>query len=148
MKIILSLAALLLIVSSCATYSDEEIKGFDQEIQKYLKKKNIECEKSPSGLYFKIIEKGEGRDIQYKDKVSFTYRGELLSGRIFHEQQEPVEFEVSQLIGCWKEVMLNIKSGGKVFLVSPPQLGYGTNKLDDIPKNSILVFEMEVVEVN
>jgi len=148
MKTIFNLAALLLILSSCATYSEEDIKGFDKEIQAYLKKKNIECTKSPSGLYFKIIDEGEGRPIQYKDKVSFTYRGELLSGRIFHEQREPVEFEVSKLIGCWKEVMLNLKPGGKAYLVSPPQLGYGTNKLDGIPKSSILVFEMEVVEVN
>ena len=147
MRIILSLTILLLALTSCDTYSDQNIKEFDKKITTYLKKKNIDCERSPSGLYYSIVEKGEGRDIQYEDIVSFTYKGSLLNGKIFADQIDPVEFEVSKLIGCWKEVMLNLKPGGKAFLVSPPQLGYGTHQLKDIPKNSILVFEMEVIEV-
>ncbi len=136
-----------LILSSCATYSEEELQSFDQQIQEYLSKKGIECKKSESGLYYKIIEPGEGRKIKYSDKISFKYRGELLDGRVFDDKKEPVEFYVKQLIACWKEVLLEINEGGKVFLVSPPQLGYGDHKLDDIPQNSILVFEMEVVEL-
>ncbi|NRA11127.1 MAG: FKBP-type peptidyl-prolyl cis-trans isomerase [Crocinitomicaceae bacterium] len=148
MKTILSLVLLVLCVSSCGTYSDEQMKEFDTKIQSYLKKNNIECLKSSSGLYYKIIEEGEGRKIQYTDVVSFKYSGRLLNGKLFDDRKDPVTFEVSKLIGCWKEIMLNLKPGGKAFLVSPPQLGYGTNNLDDIPKNSILVFEMEVVSVN
>jgi len=148
MKLVLGALALLFVVSSCgSTYSDEEISSFDKKIAKYLKKKNIECEKSPSGLYFKIIEKGEGRPIQYSDKVSFTYKGEFLNGEVFDEQKDPVEFDVKVLIGAWKEAVLKMNDGGKIFLVSPPQLGYGTNDLEDIPKSSILVFEMEITGV-
>ncbi len=138
---------LLLFLSSCATYSEEEIQSFDKQIQEYLDEKKINCEKSDSGLYFKVIKKGDGRKIKYTDEVSFKYRGELLNGRVFDDKKEPVTFYVTQLIACWKEVLLEINEGGKVFLVSPPQLGYGDHKLNDIPQNSILVFEMEVVEV-
>lgn len=146
LKIITSLL-LFGFLTSCATYSEEEVKSFDQQIQDYLAEKNIDCERSDSGLYFKIIEKGKGREIKFSDKVSFKYKGELLNGRVFDDKKEPVEFYVKQLIACWKEVLMEINEGGKVFLVSPPQLGYGDHKLNDIPQNSILVFEMEVVEV-
>lgn len=148
MKTILSLLLLVFCLSSCGdTYSEEQLKDFDTTIQKYLKKKNIECERSSSGLYYNIIEEGEGRQIQYNDVVSFTYTGRLLNGKLFDDQKDPVEFEVSKLIGCWKEIMLNLKPGGKAYLVSPPQLGYATHQLNDIPPNSILVFELEVVTV-
>lgn len=148
MKTILSLLLLVFCLSSCgSTYSEEQLKDFETKIKKYLKKENIECERSPSGLYYNIIEEGEGREIQYSDVVSFTYTGRLLNGKLFDDQKDPVEFEVSKLIGCWKEIILNLKPGGKAYLVSPPQLGYATHQLNDIPPNSILVFELEVVTV-
>lgn len=148
MKTLLSLILLVFCLSSCGdTYSDEQMKGFDTKIKKHLKKKDIECERSSSGLYYKIIEEGEGRKIQYNDIVSFTYTGRLLNGKMFDDKKDPVEFEVSKLIGCWKEIMLNLKPGGKAYLVSPPQLGYATHELNDIPPNSILEFELEIVSV-
>ncbi|HIP31383.1 MAG TPA: hypothetical protein EYG86_01335 [Crocinitomicaceae bacterium] len=138
----------LLIFTSCATYSDEELQSFDQQIQDYLSKKGIsDYQKSESGLYYKIMEQGEGKKVQYKDVISFKYRGELLNGLVFDEKKQPIDFELKELIACWKEVILELNEGGKAFLVSPPQLGYGDHKLDDIPQSSILVFNLEVVEV-
>ena len=132
---------------SCKTYSEDDKKQFDLQIQEFLKEENISCERSSSGLYFKILDEGEGDNIRYSDIVSFTYRGTLLNGKVFDEQKDPVEFEVRQLIGAWKEIMLELKPGGKAYLVAPPHLGYGEHELDHIPKNSILVFELEVKNV-
>lgn len=137
----------LFVLSACSTYSEDDKLNFDTQIESYLKKKNKECERSSSGLYYKIIEQGEGRKIQYKDKVAFTYRGELLDGTVFDSRKRPVEFDVSVLIAAWKEIMLKLNEGGKAYLVAPPHLGYGTHDLEDIPRNSILVFTLEVEEV-
>lgn len=137
----------LLLIAACKTYSEEELTAFDTEIKNYLDKKNMDCERSESGLYYTIIESGEGRKIQYTDIVSFTYSGSFLSGEIFEEQKEPVNFEVKELIGAWKEIMLELNNGGKAFLIAPPNLGYGTHDLDDIPPNSILVFNIEIKDV-
>lgn len=136
------------LLTGCTTYSEEQKEEFDGRIEKYLKKKGIKCQRSESGLYYKILEEGEGNLIILKDKVKFKYKGWLLSGKVFDEQlEEPVEFFVEELIGAWKEIMLKLRPGGKAYLVAPPQLGYGEHDLDDIPPNSILVFELEVVEV-
>lgn len=146
MKLLLALFTVLAL-ASCSTYSDNDLDSFDQEIQNYLKEEGISCEKSESGLYYKVIEEGSGEYIQYKDIVQFTYKGNLLNGDVFDEQTEAVEYPVGQLIGAWKEIMLQLKKGSKAYLVTPPQLGYGTNNLEDIPQNSILVFELEIVDV-
>ena len=139
------LITLLLGFTACTTYSEYEIIRFDDEINQYLSDKKIECERSESGLYYRIIEQGEGRKIKYKDIISFKYRGELLNVLVFDEQKEPVEFELGKLIACWKEIILELNVGGKAFIVSPPQLGYGDNDLQNIPENSIITFELEVV---
>lgn len=139
--------SLILGLASCKTYSDDDLKSFDKEIRAYLKKKNIQCEKTETGLYYKIIEPGEGEFIRFQDVVSFTYKGSFLNGEVFDNQMQAVEFPVKQMIGAWKEIMLELKPGAKAFLVAPPSLGYGSNELDDIPPNSILVFELEIKNV-
>lgn len=139
---------LVLLFVACKTYSDEDLKGFDKKIEGYLKKRNMECERSASGLYYRIEAPGDERKIKLSDIVTFKYKGTLLNGKVFDDHMdEPVEFNVSTLIAGWKEVMLELGKGGKAFLVVPPQLGYGTHELDDIPKNSILAFELEVIDV-
>ena len=144
----LTFIVILIVTASCGqTYSHEEKNKFDTKIEAFLNRKKINCDRSSSGLYYKIIAPGVGDIIQLKDEVTFKYKGSLLNGKVFDTVQEPVTFPVQSLIGAWKEVMLYLRPGGKAFLVSPPQLGYGQHDLDKIPPNSILVFEIEVVSV-
>jgi FKBP-type peptidyl-prolyl cis-trans isomerase FkpA len=147
MKKIVLLLLVLVSITSCRTYSEDDKQSFDAQIKTYLEKKGIECERSESGLYYKIIEEGEGEYIKFTDVVSFTYKGEFLDGEVFDNEKKPVDFMVKDLIGAWKEIMLELKPGAKAFLVAPPSLGYGDRQLDDIPANSILVFNMEIVGV-
>lgn len=147
MQKILSLLFVLIAITSCKTYSEEDKKNFDQQIKDYLSKKGIECLRSDSGLYYKIIAPGEGENIRFQDVVSFSYKGTFLTGEVFDEEKKPVEFAVKDLIGAWKEIMLELKPGAKAFLIAPPHLGYGDRKLDDIPANSILVYELEIHNV-
>lgn len=138
---------LFVAVTACKTYSEDDLNQFDTEIQEYLKTNHLELEKSTSGLYYTILEQGEGRAIKFKDQISFTYKGTLLNGKVFDDVQEPVTFQVEQLIGAWKETVLMLNEGGKAFIICPPSLGYGTHDLDDIPQNSILIFELAVTEI-
>jgi len=146
MKNVLVFCALF-VLTACTTYSDGDKSNFDAQIEKYLKDNKQTCERSNSGLYYKIIEQGEGRKIKYNDRISFTYKGELLDGTVFDRQTKPIEFDVDVLIGAWKETMLMLNQGGKAYIVAPPHLGYGTHELEDIPPNSIIVYTLEVIEV-
>lgn len=138
---------LLLTIYSCKTYSEDEKKNFDKQIQHYLKKEKVDCLHSESGLYYKILKKGKGKKIQYTDNVSFTYKGKLINGYLFDNQTKPISFPVKELIAGWKEVLLKSQEGSEIFVVIPPHLGYGNHDLEDIPPNSILVFTMKIENV-
>jgi FKBP-type peptidyl-prolyl cis-trans isomerase FkpA len=146
MKILILFFSLLLL-TACTTYSEDDKSNFDTQIEAYLKKNNKACERSSSGLYYNIIEQGEGREIKYGDRIAFTYKGELLDGTVFDKRTKPIEFDVDILIAAWKEAMLMLNEGGKAYIVAPPHLGYGTHELSDIPANSIIVYTLEVVKV-
>lgn len=151
MKIVstLFLITALCSLSACKTYSDRDKEGFDKQIQKFIAKSDVKYEKSESGLYYSIEKEGEGEYIKFTDEVSFLYVGKLLDGQVFdgRNRHKPATFAVSKLIEGWKEAFMYLKKGGKAKIIIPPYLGYGDHDLADIPKNSCLYFEMEIVDV-
>jgi FKBP-type peptidyl-prolyl cis-trans isomerase FkpA len=138
---------LLTFIFGCQTYSESDKETFDSKIKSYLSQKGIACSKSNSGLHYKIINPGEGAFIKYQDSLQFTYKASLLNGKTVDEQKEQVQFAVKDLIAAWKEIVLELKPGAEVFMIAPPQLAYGEYKLDSIPENSILQFEMKILGV-
>lgn len=148
MKYILPLIAISLTVLSCKTYSDEELDSFDAQIKSYVEKNQIECEKSASGLYFRIDSVGSEPLIQFGDIVTFKYTGKFMSGEVFDNNEgKPMTLPLRELIGAWKEILLQMGKGGKAYFIAPPNLAYGTHDLEKIPKNSILIYTIEVIEV-
>ena len=132
---------------SCSTYSEQEIQDFDSQISAYIKKNNVRFDKSSSGLRYFISKNGEGKFIQYTDSVSITYSGFLLNGKCIDFQKVPVKFAVRDLIAGWKEVLIMCKKGSEVQMILPQSIAYGDHKLDNIPQNSILKFDMKVWDV-
>lgn len=149
MRKIIAFFGILALLTSCgATYSEADKEHFEEEIQAYMKEHQLDLQASGSGLYYRIDSVGNEPKIQFTDKVTFKYKGTLLNGTVFDERmEEPVTFEVKQLIACWKEIMLELGNGGKAYLIAPPYLGYGSHDLEKIPKHSILIFELEVTDV-
>ncbi len=147
MKKLFALFSLMVIFSSCKTYTEEEKEGFDKAIRKYIRQNDLSLQKSSSGLYKKLISRGNGQNIHYTDSVSITYEGKLLNGKLFDNQKSPQTLAIRDLITGWKEVLVGARKGDEWMMILPPQLGYGQNKLDVIPVNSILVFKMKIKDV-
>lgn len=104
-----------------------------------------------SGLGIEILAPGEGTPPTRTDKVRVHYTGRLLDGKVFDTTQkrgEPREFVVQQLITGWAAAMPSLKPGGKAMFYIPPHLGYGGIRAGDIPPNSALIFEVELLAVN
>jgi FKBP-type peptidyl-prolyl cis-trans isomerase len=138
---------ILFVFSACKTYSEEDKINFDKTIKNFIKKNDLSLIKTSSGLYKKKVSNGDGQIIHYTDSVSITYQGKLLNGKQFDNQTKPQTMAVRDLIAGWKEVLIGARKGDEWMMIIPPQLGYGQNKLDDIPVNSILVFKMKIVDV-
>ena len=138
---------LILILGACSTYSDEDLKGFDKTIREWIRQQNIQYKSTDSGLYYYFENKGQGQKIKYTDSVTVQFKGTLLDSTIFEIEKVPVTFAVNEVIIAWKEVLLMSKRNAKIKIIVPPQLGYGNHKLDKIPQNSILLYEIEIIDI-
>ena len=110
-------------------------------------------EKTASGLYYKITEKGNGKKPKKGDQVAVHYTGMLLDGKVFDSslyRGQPLNFAVGigQVIEGWDEGILLLNEGDKARLVIPSDLAYGSQGAGGvIPPNAALVFDVELVRV-
>ena len=106
---------------------------------------------TPSGLQYKIIQTAEGLSPQKTDKVKVHYTGTLLNGTKFdssYDRGEPLEFPVNAVIEGWQELLTHMKVGMKAKAWIPSKLGYGEAGAPPvIPGNSLLIFEVELLNV-
>jgi FKBP-type peptidyl-prolyl cis-trans isomerase len=106
----------------------------------------------PSGLQFEIIESGEGRSPLATSNVVTHYHGTFVNGDVFDSSVDrgaPSEFPVNRVIAGWTEALQMMKEGDKWRLVLPPEIAYGEKGAAGglIPPNTVLVFEVELIEV-
>jgi FKBP-type peptidyl-prolyl cis-trans isomerase FklB len=104
----------------------------------------------PSGLQYKILKAGTGPKPTASDTVSCNYRGTLIDGKEFdssYKRGQPSKFPVSGVIKGWTEALQMMPVGSKWQLVIPPDLAYGENGNQEIPPNSTLIFEVELVSI-
>jgi FKBP-type peptidyl-prolyl cis-trans isomerase FkpA len=79
-----------------------------------------------------------------------NYKGTLIDGKEFdnsYTRGEPLSFRLDGVIPGWTEGLKNIKKGGKIKLVIPPDLAYGKTGVPGIPANSTLVFDVELLDI-
>ncbi len=103
-----------------------------------------------SGLQYQIITEGTGPAPEAKDEVRVHYSGTFLDGSVFDssiERGEPAEFRLSQVIPGWTEGLKMMRVGGKRKLFIPPSLAYGPGGRPGIPPNSMLIFEVELLDI-
>lgn len=104
----------------------------------------------PSGLQYKVLKEGTGQSPMPRSRVKTHYKGTLMDGTVFdssYDRGEPLVFGVNQVIRGWQEALVLMKPGAKWMLYIPPYLGYGDRDSGQIPANSILIFEIELLSV-
>ncbi|MBV1878064.1 MAG: FKBP-type peptidyl-prolyl cis-trans isomerase [Pseudomonadales bacterium] len=103
-----------------------------------------------SGLQYKQLVAGTGKQPSATSTVLAHYKGELINGQEFdssYKSGAPVEFNLSAVIPGWTEGLQLMKQGGQMRFFIPAELGYGPGGTRNIPPNSVLVFDVELVEV-
>lgn len=138
---------LSLIFLGCSV-DEEPVVDQRAQIMTYLDANGLDATETSSGLFYKIIEEGTGRRPTLQDRVQVVYKGWLLDDSVFDQSDNNgVIFRLSNLIPAWREGLPKIKSGGKIMLYSPSKLGYGSASTGSIPANSVLIFEISLLEV-
>lgn len=105
-----------------------------------------------SGLQYEVLEEGQGEVSPGPDDVvTVHYEGQLLDGTVFDSsisRGEPVDLPVSGVIPGWVEILQLMHEGDKFKVTIPSELAYGeASPSPVIPPNSVLVFEMELLEI-
>ena len=102
-----------------------------------------------SGLQYKVLKEGNGAQPKSSDTVTVNYRGTLVDGTEFdssYKRNQPATFPVSGVIKGWTEALQMMKVGSKYQLFIPPDLAYGPQAQREIPPNSVLIFEVELMD--
>ncbi len=105
-----------------------------------------------SGLQYIILKEGEGKVAKDGDTITVHYTGTFLDGTKFDsslDRNQPLSITLGegQLIPGWVEMIRLMQKGEKVKTWVPSRLGYGEYGNHAIPGNSILIFEMELLDI-
>jgi FKBP-type peptidyl-prolyl cis-trans isomerase FkpA len=119
------------------------------QIVAYTSTNGIIATAHSSGLYYEVINPGSGVNPGASSKVYVKYTGKLTNGTVFDSQNDSSKtgWLLGNLISGWQIGLPLIKKGGIIRLIIPSSMGYGCLAAGTIPANSILYFEIELVDV-
>ena len=103
-----------------------------------------------SGLQYEVVKLGTGAKPAATDTVVCHYAGTLLDGSEFdnsYKRGTPLTIQVGSVIPGWTEALQLMPVGSKYKLYIPHELAYGTNDMGQIPAGSVLVFDVELLEI-
>ncbi len=116
----------------------------EEFLAKNALKENVDT--TASGLQYTIIASGADYKVQPQDTVWVNYKGTLLDGTVFDEN-DSTEFVANRVIRGWTEGLGLLGEGGKATLYIPAELAYGSRGNRNIEPNSTLIFDVEVLKV-
>ena len=147
MKRLFNFSVLLLVFISFVGCSKED--GLYKDIDVFIAETNLTgFTRTPQGVYIKIENEGGAQKPNLGSSVTIHYKGTLTNGKVFdssYDRGAPAQFPLSNLITGWQIGIPYFGRGGKGTLIIPPNLGYGSRAQNDIPANSILVFDIELI---
>ncbi|WP_076417265.1 MULTISPECIES: FKBP-type peptidyl-prolyl cis-trans isomerase [Colwelliaceae] len=104
-----------------------------------------------SGIQYSVITEGEGDKPAATDTVKVHYKGTLINGEQFdssYDRGEPAVFPLNRVIPGWTEGVQLMPVGSKYKFTIPSDLAYGpAGSPPRIPGNSVLEFEIELLEI-
>lgn len=112
--------------------------------------------KDAQNSLFGDIAKGDGAELTANKTAVVTYKGWLTNGKMFDASRQnsdgslqPFVFALGgkQVIPGFEQGVAGMKVGGTRLVIVPPSVGYGSEAKENIPPNSVLVFEIKLLSV-
>jgi len=142
------MAGALLTANGC---KDEDQGEIDREIiLNYIAANNLMAVEHESGIFHVISVPGSGGSPTLSSNVKVKYKGYFTDNVTFDETtgNNTIEFPLSNLIEGWQIAIPLLQKGGKGTFLIPSALGYGSNPPPGIPRNAVLIFDIELVDFN
>lgn len=103
-----------------------------------------------SGLQYEVLQAADGAKPAATDTVKVHYTGTLTDGTKFDsslDRGEPAQFPLNRVIPGWTEGVQLMNVGSKFKFTIPSELAYGERDMGVIKPNSVLVFEVELLDI-
>lgn len=131
----------------------EKLSEIDPALTDVVMSMGDERHKNATGIYYTILQEGEGTKPKMNSQVSMHYTGTLLDGTVFDTSRargQTFDFTlgVDGVIPGWIEMVMDMKPGEIRKVLIPPEFAYGEQGYGPIEPNSWLIFEMELVAIN
>lgn len=138
----------LLFLSACGNEDAPNVTN-DELLQAYFAENNLSPQSTSTGLYYIIEVPGSAEKPTAQNSVLVDYRGYFLDGDQFdssYDRGQPAQFPLSGVIPGWTEGLTFFGKGGKGMLFIPSQLAYGNRGQGEIPGNTPLIFDIELLD--
>ena len=139
---------------------EEEAQANKEKGKAFLKENATKegVKTTASGLQYKMIKEGTGRQPRKNDLVHIGYEGRLIDGTVFDSSKDGVSDDgvgeysivpVGQIIKGLGEGLQLLKEGGEATFYIPAKLAYGEEKVGNkIGPNSVLIFDVKLVKID
>lgn len=122
------------------------------EAQQFLARMAAEpgAVRTESGIVLVQQEEGTGPSPSRIDTVRVNYEGRLPDGTVFDstgQRGRPATFSLDEVIPCWAEALQRMRVGGRMRIVCPAELAYGTDGRPGVPPNSPLIFDVHLLAI-
>ena len=152
-KILLALSVFMALFAGdgCIKGTDctnKTVQSEQSTIVAYAAANGISATAHSSGMYYQVINPGSGPSPTMSSTVVVKYTGKLLDGTVFDTQTATsVTIAMNSVIPGWQLGLPLIQKGGSIKLIVPSSLGYGCTGFGIVPGNSILYFEIDLLDV-
>ena len=104
------------------------------------------------GLHYAVLNSGDinSKSPELSDIITAHFHGTLTDGTVFWssvESNEPLTIQLSGLIEGCQKVISRMKVNDKWRVYIDPSMAYGDEGRPGIPSNSILVFDIELLDI-
>lgn len=126
----------------------------DDFLKQNRKKKGIK--ELASGIQYRVIEDGSGKNPTLDSEVTIHYRGSLIGTEDVNNFQEfdssftrgePKTLNVKSVLKGWQEIIPMMRPGGKWQVFIPPELAYGVRGQPPIGPNEVLIFDINLLDI-
>ena len=145
------LMTLGILFAACRKENVDQAMVDKEIILQYLTDNNLNATEHSSGMFYLITNEGTGSESpNINSNVEVKYPGYSPDGTTFDQTQgdSTATFALAGVIEGWQIAIPLLKKNGKGTFLFPSELGYGSSSRPGIPRNSVLIFDVELVDFN
>jgi FKBP-type peptidyl-prolyl cis-trans isomerase FkpA len=117
-------------------------------LEENSKKKGVVV--TSSGLQYEVISEGTGIKPLKEDVVTVDYVGQLIDGTVIestYKENKSAQFVLFSVVPGLEEGLQLMNQGARYRFTIPAHLAYGKDGIGQIPPESVVIFEVQLVKV-